>query len=62
MTLLHCLELETDYFSELTATEDKKEGTTVSLEKRKPVKGSILTSLSLMLALQRCHLEERLHH
>lgn len=37
MTLLQGLELETDYFSELMATEDKREGTTAFLEKRKPV-------------------------
>lgn len=37
MTLLQGLELESEYFTGLMATEDKREGTTAFLEKRKPV-------------------------
>ena len=37
MPLIPGLELETENFSQLTATEDKREGTTAFLEKRKPV-------------------------
>ncbi|MFC1907692.1 enoyl-CoA hydratase-related protein, partial [Chloroflexota bacterium] len=37
MTLIQGLELERDYFNELMASEDKMEGTTAFMEKRKPV-------------------------